>query len=55
VTTLPRLQVDSRQVTEIAAAILAAAPATRCFKDPTRGGVATSLNEMARQAGKPAR
>ena len=42
---------DSAPLHRMVAAILAAAPATRCFKDPTRGGVATSLNEMARQAG----
>ena len=42
---------DSAPLHRMVAAILAAAPATRCLKDPTRGGVATSLNEMARQAG----
>jgi hydrogenase expression/formation protein HypE len=42
---------DSAPLHRMAAAILAAAPTTRCLKDPTRGGVATSLNEMARQAG----
>lgn len=28
-------------------AVLTAVPNTRCFKDPTRGGLATSLNEIA--------
>ena len=31
--------------------LLAAAPNTRAMKDPTRGGVATALNEIARAAG----
>lgn len=42
---------DSAPLHRMAADVLAAAPATRAFKDPTRGGVATTLNEMARQAG----
>ena len=31
--------------------MLAAAPHTRCFRDPTRGGLASTLNELAGQAG----
>ena len=31
--------------------LLGAAPGTRALKDPTRGGVATSLNEIALQSG----
>jgi hydrogenase expression/formation protein HypE len=42
---------DSAPLHGLVAAVLAAAPGTRCLKDPTRGGVATSLNEIARQAG----
>ncbi|MFN2445881.1 MAG: AIR synthase-related protein, partial [Vicinamibacterales bacterium] len=42
---------DSAPLHQMVADILEAAPTTRAFKDPTRGGVATSLNEMARQAG----
>jgi len=42
---------DSAPLHELVASVLEAAPATRVFKDPTRGGVATSLNEIARQAG----
>lgn len=42
---------DSAPLHRMAAAVLAAAPATRVLKDPTRGGVATALNEIARQAG----
>lgn len=42
---------DSAALNRLTAAVLAAAPTTRCLKDPTRGGVATSLNEIARAAG----
>ncbi len=42
---------DTAPLHELAAALLAAAPGTRCLRDPTRGGVATSLNEIARGAG----
>ena len=42
---------DSAPLHRLVAEILQAAPATRTLKDPTRGGVATSLNEIARQAG----
>lgn len=42
---------DSAPLHRMVADILEAAPATRAFKDPTRGGVASSLNEIARQAG----
>ena len=31
--------------------MLAAAPDTRCFRDPTRGGLASTLNELAEQSG----
>lgn len=44
------IQSDSAPLHRMAAAILAAAPATRCLKDPTRGGVATALNEIAQHA-----
>ncbi|CAN5832458.1 hydrogenase expression/formation protein HypE [soil metagenome] len=42
---------DSAALHELAAALLTAVPATRVLKDPTRGGVATALNEIARAAG----
>jgi hydrogenase expression/formation protein HypE len=42
---------DSAALHGLAAAVLGAAPGTRCLRDPTRGGVATSLNEIARAAG----
>jgi hydrogenase expression/formation protein HypE len=41
---------DSAPLYELAAAVLAAAPRTRCLEDPTRGGVATTLNEIAQHA-----
>ena len=33
------------------AEVLEAAPNTRCFRDPTRGGLASTLNELAAQSG----
>ena len=42
---------DTAPLHTLAAAVLAAAPGTRCLKDPTRGGVASSLNEIALQSG----
>lgn len=45
------VQSDSAAIHRLARAVLAAAPGTRCLKDPTRGGVATSLNEIALAAG----
>ncbi|HUF38219.1 MAG TPA: hydrogenase expression/formation protein HypE [Anaerolineales bacterium] len=41
---------DTAPLHELAARLLEAAPETRCLKDPTRGGVATSLNEIALNA-----
>jgi hydrogenase expression/formation protein HypE len=41
------LESDVAPVTELASAVLAASPETRCMRDPTRGGVAATLNEMA--------
>jgi len=38
---------DTAPVHRRTAAVLEAAAGTRCFKDPTRGGVATALNEIA--------
>lgn len=42
---------DSAPLHGLVAALLAAAPDTRVIKDPTRGGVATTLNEIAARAG----
>ncbi len=38
---------DCAALHELVAALLAAAPSTRCLRDATRGGVATVLNEIA--------
>ena len=43
---------DTRPLWPLADALLeAAGPALRCLRDPTRGGVASVLNELARAAG----
>lgn len=44
------IESDSAPLHTLVAALLAAAPATRVMKDPTRGGMATTLNEIARRA-----
>lgn len=43
---------DTAALHTLAAAMLAAAPegAVRCLRDPTRGGLATTLNEITRQS-----
>jgi hydrogenase expression/formation protein HypE len=41
------IESDCASLHELIEALLAAAPATRCLRDPTRGGVATVLNEIA--------
>jgi hydrogenase expression/formation protein HypE len=38
---------DTAPLHELVAVLLEAAPQTRCLRDPTRGGVATVLNELA--------
>ncbi len=46
------LRSDTRSVFPLVKAMaLAAAPGIRWMRDPTRGGVATSLNELARDCG----
>ncbi len=42
---------DTAPLGGLVAALLAAAPATRWLRDPTRGGVGTVCNELARDAG----
>jgi hydrogenase expression/formation protein HypE len=42
---------DSAPLHELVAALLAACPATRMLRDPTRGGLAATLNEIATAAG----
>jgi len=42
---------DTAALHGLVAAMLKAAPGIRCLRDPTRGGLATTLNELARQSG----
>jgi len=44
------LQSDAAPLDKLTSAVLAAAPHTRCFRDPTRGGLASTLTELARQS-----
>jgi hydrogenase expression/formation protein HypE len=41
------IQSDAAPLNHLMAEVLAAAPHTRCFRDPTRGGLASALNEIA--------
>ncbi|MCL2883129.1 MAG: hydrogenase expression/formation protein HypE [Coriobacteriia bacterium] len=41
------LKSDAAPLNHLTAAVLAAAPHCRCFRDPTRGGLAATLNELA--------
>ena len=45
------IQSDAAPLNHLIADVLAAAPNTRCFRDPTRGGVASTLNEFAEASG----
>ena len=42
---------DTASLHGLVAAMIAVAPAIHCLRDPTRGGLATTLNEIARQSG----
>ena len=42
---------DCQPLNHLMEAVLAAAPATRCARDATRGGLASALNEIADAAG----
>lgn len=44
------LESDAAPLNHLIAEVIAAAPDTRCFRDPTRGGIASTLNELADQA-----
>ncbi len=46
-----RLQSDSAALHGLVAAMVAAVPGIRCLRDPTRGGLAATLNELAHQSG----
>jgi hydrogenase expression/formation protein HypE len=41
------LESDTAPLNGLTEAILAACPATRCMRDPTRGGLSSALNELA--------
>ncbi|MCI8468627.1 MAG: hydrogenase expression/formation protein HypE [Eggerthellaceae bacterium] len=45
------IESDAAPLNHLIADVLAAAPGTRCFRDPTRGGLASTLNELADQSG----
>ena len=45
------LESDTAPIHELASALLGLGQALRFMRDPTRGGLATTLNELARQAG----
>jgi len=42
---------DSASLHDLVAAMVAAVPDIHCLRDPTRGGLATTLNELAHQSG----
>ena len=44
------IESDAAPLNHLIAEVLAAAPHTRCFRDPTRGGLASTLNELAAQS-----
>jgi len=45
------LQSDSAALHGLVAAMIEVSPSIRCLRDPTRGGIATTLNELAMQSG----
>jgi hydrogenase expression/formation protein HypE len=45
-----RLESDCVPLNSLVAAMLAAGPDIHCLRDPTRGGLATTLNELAKQS-----
>jgi hydrogenase expression/formation protein HypE len=45
------IESDSAALHDLVRVMLEAAPGLRCLRDPTRGGLATTLNEIARQSG----
>ena len=44
------LQSDAAPLNHLIADVLVAAPGVRCFRDPTRGGLSSTLNEFAAQS-----
>jgi hydrogenase expression/formation protein HypE len=45
------IESDAAPLAALIAAVLEAAPDVRCFRDPTRGGLASTLNELASASG----
>ena len=45
-----QVQSDTQALHELVQTMLAVSPSIHCLRDPTRGGVATSLNELATQS-----
>ncbi len=45
------VQSDAAPLNHLIQSVLEAAPHVRCFRDPTRGGLASTLNELAEQSG----
>jgi hydrogenase expression/formation protein HypE len=45
------IESDTAALHGLVAAMLEAVPDIHCLRDPTRGGLATTLNELARQSG----
>jgi len=45
------IESDSAALHTLVAHMVETVPAIRCLRDPTRGGLATTLNELARQSG----
>ena len=45
------IESDAAPLNHLIADVLSAAPDTRCFRDPTRGGLASTLNEFAQASG----
>ncbi len=46
----PRIVSDSAPLHDLVRVMLAAAPGIRCMRDPTRGGLGSTLNELATQS-----
>ena len=45
------IESDSAALHDLVATMIAAVPDIHCLRDPTRGGLATALNELAQQSG----
>lgn len=45
------IESDSAALHTLVADMVAVVPSIRCLRDPTRGGLATTMNELARQSG----